>query len=153
MTPALFHPIRSQFSRNVQRPIFVAKQIWTWVVKRATYHRFSTRSAATRQSRLHVFVVRFAVVLLVVCDVLVAPSICFFCALMSSRRKQLICFVYYHQRQTFRSQTGSLFCKLQKKMKTLLAELEYNSQPYNKTTQIKKVFLSFQAPVEFIYLV
>ena len=105
---------------------FIAKQIWTWVVKLATYHRFSTRSAAMLQSRLHVFVAPFAAALLVVSDLLPAPSICFFCALMGSRTKKLICFVYYHERQMFRSckqhliQTGSLFCKLQKKMKTLL---------------------------------
>ena len=82
------------------------------------------------QSRLHVFVAPFAVALyvLVVSDLLLAPSICFFCALMGSRTKKLICFVYYHERQMFRSckqhliQTGSrLVCKLQKEMKTLLA--------------------------------
>ena len=80
------------------------------------------------QSRLHVFVARFAVALLVVCDLLLAPSICFLCALMGSRTKKLICFVYYDERQLFRSckqhviQTGSLLiCKFLKEMKTLLA--------------------------------
>ena len=31
-----FYPIRSQYSRKLQQPLFVARQVWMWVVKRAT---------------------------------------------------------------------------------------------------------------------
>ena len=133
---------------SINLSLFVAKQIWTWVVKRATYHRFSTRSAAMLQGRLHVFVARFAVALLVVCDLLLAPSICFFlCALRDSRTKTLICFVYYHERQSvdhanniwFRLAVSFVNCK--RKWKLCQRELEDNSRPYNKTVQIKTVFL------------
>ena len=31
-----FYPIRSQYSLNLQQSLFVARKVWTWVVKRAT---------------------------------------------------------------------------------------------------------------------
>ena len=36
VTPASFDPTRSQYSRNLRQPLFNAKQVWTWVIKRAT---------------------------------------------------------------------------------------------------------------------
>ena len=35
-TPAFFYPIRSQYSRNLQQTIFVVRQDWMLMVKRAT---------------------------------------------------------------------------------------------------------------------
>ena len=36
VTPKSFNPIRSQYSRNLRQPLFIAKQVWTWVIKRST---------------------------------------------------------------------------------------------------------------------
>ena len=47
------------FLLNLQLPLFVARQIRTWVVKHATC--FSTRSVAILRNKLHVFVTRFTV--------------------------------------------------------------------------------------------
>ena len=159
MTPALFYPLnRSQFFKQLAAT-FMAKQIWTWVVKRSTYHRFSTRSAAMLQSRLHVFVAPFAVALLIVSDLLLAPSICFFCALMGSRTKKLICLISstimngkcldHANNIWFRLAVSFVNCK--RKWKLCYWELEDNSRPCNKTVQIKS--LSFPAPFEITYLV
>ena len=54
----------SSFCNNLQQPAtiwFVAKQVWIWVVKRATC--FSTRFAAMLQNKLHVSVARGLVAL------------------------------------------------------------------------------------------
>ena len=34
--PTSFNPIRSQYSPNLQQRLFTWKQVWTWVIKRAT---------------------------------------------------------------------------------------------------------------------
>ena len=57
----LSYPIRSQYLLNLQQPLFVSIQVWTWMVKRATC--LSTRSAAMLRNKLHVFVASFTLAL------------------------------------------------------------------------------------------
>ena len=57
VTPAYFYAIRSQYSRKLQQALFVARQVWVWVVKRVTslFNTFCSNG--------HIFVARFTVAL------------------------------------------------------------------------------------------
>ena len=57
VTPAYFYAIRSQYSRKLQQALFVARQVWVWVVKRVTslFNTFGSNG--------HIFVARFTVAL------------------------------------------------------------------------------------------
>ena len=56
VTPALFYPIRSQYLCNLLKPIFVARQVWMRVVKRASpFNSFCSKwsnSCVWRDSRV-----------------------------------------------------------------------------------------------------
>ena len=57
VTPAYFYAIRSQYSRKLQQALFVARQVWVWVVKRVTslFNTFGSNG--------YIFVARFTVAL------------------------------------------------------------------------------------------
>ena len=61
VTPALFHPIRSQYSRNLQQPdlLQLALQVWTWMIKLTRNITFA-RFAPMLRNNWHAFVARFA---------------------------------------------------------------------------------------------
>ena len=113
---------RSQFSCNSQQHLLCGKTDLNVGGKTRNVSSLFNTFCSNAANRLHVFVAPY--LLWVIC--FWRHRFVFFCALMGNRTKKLICFVYYHERQMFRSckqhliQTGSLFCKLQKKMKTLL---------------------------------
>ena len=48
-------------SGNLQQPLFVGRQVWTWVIKRAT--SFFNTYCSNVQNELHVFIARFTVAL------------------------------------------------------------------------------------------